>query len=228
MVGDGAGETEEVRKARGPDVATVEARNRGGRKSKATPVRTRITARRQPVISQVCDRQDRGRLLGDGRRCVHIVWNAVAHNAPSGMSRTGKAFAKRSANTALRTRKKLEKRIGKPPTSAEPPTRKDTGKCSASGELRTSKKSKNTGARTKTGFAASEPNGMPRTGTGSVASKPTFQIESRAHMAMLPRLKPKTFCDLVIEVAIVRPGSIQGDMVHAVKARSRWISRNFR
>ena len=42
----------------------------------------------------------------------------------------------------------------------------------------------------------------------------TFQIESRAQMAMLPRLKPRTFYDLVIEVAIVRPGPIQGDMVH--------------
>jgi error-prone DNA polymerase len=41
-----------------------------------------------------------------------------------------------------------------------------------------------------------------------------FQIESRAQMAMLPRMKPKTFYDLVIEVAIVRPGPIQGDMVH--------------
>ena len=41
-----------------------------------------------------------------------------------------------------------------------------------------------------------------------------FQIESRAQMAMLPRLKPKCFYDLVIEVAIVRPGPIQGDMVH--------------
>lgn len=41
-----------------------------------------------------------------------------------------------------------------------------------------------------------------------------FQIESRAQMAMLPRLKPTTFYDLVIEVAIVRPGPIQGDMVH--------------
>jgi error-prone DNA polymerase len=41
-----------------------------------------------------------------------------------------------------------------------------------------------------------------------------FQIESRAQMAMLPRLKPKTFYDLVIEVAIVRPGPIQGNMVH--------------
>ena len=42
----------------------------------------------------------------------------------------------------------------------------------------------------------------------------TFQIESRAQMSMLPRLKPATFYDLVIEVAIVRPGPIQGDMVH--------------
>lgn len=41
-----------------------------------------------------------------------------------------------------------------------------------------------------------------------------FQIESRAQQAMLPRLKPKKFYDLVIEVAIVRPGPIQGDMVH--------------
>ncbi|MDF2450683.1 MAG: error-prone polymerase [Bacteroidota bacterium] len=41
-----------------------------------------------------------------------------------------------------------------------------------------------------------------------------FQIESRAQMSMLPRLKPENFYDLVIEVAIVRPGPIQGDMVH--------------
>src|SRR5690554_3376747 len=41
-----------------------------------------------------------------------------------------------------------------------------------------------------------------------------FQIESRAQMSMLPRLRPKAFYDLVIEVAIVRPGPIQGDMVH--------------
>jgi len=41
-----------------------------------------------------------------------------------------------------------------------------------------------------------------------------FQIESRAQMALLPRLKPKTFYDLVIQVAIVRPGPIQGHMVH--------------
>lgn len=41
-----------------------------------------------------------------------------------------------------------------------------------------------------------------------------FQVESRAQMSMLPRLKPKTYYDLVIEVAIVRPGPIQGNMVH--------------
>ncbi|MDP9808081.1 error-prone DNA polymerase [Rhizobium tibeticum] len=42
----------------------------------------------------------------------------------------------------------------------------------------------------------------------------TFQVESRAQMSMLPRLKPRTFYDLVVQVAIVRPGPIQGDMVH--------------
>jgi DNA-directed DNA polymerase III PolC len=42
----------------------------------------------------------------------------------------------------------------------------------------------------------------------------TFQIESRAQMSLLPRLKPKNFYDLVIEVAIVRPGPIQGGMIH--------------
>ncbi len=41
-----------------------------------------------------------------------------------------------------------------------------------------------------------------------------FQIESRAQMSMLPRLRPRSFYDLVIEVAIVRPGPIQGNMVH--------------
>jgi error-prone DNA polymerase len=48
-----------------------------------------------------------------------------------------------------------------------------------------------------------------------------FQIESRAQMAMLPRLKPGTFYDLVIEVAIVRPGPIQGGMVHPYLRRRR-------
>ncbi len=48
-----------------------------------------------------------------------------------------------------------------------------------------------------------------------------FQIESRAQMSMLPRLKPACFYDLVIEVAIVRPGPIQGDMVHPYLRRRR-------
>ncbi len=48
-----------------------------------------------------------------------------------------------------------------------------------------------------------------------------FQIESRAQMAMLPRLKPVCFRDLVIQVAIVRPGPIQGDMVHPYLRRRR-------
>ena len=48
-----------------------------------------------------------------------------------------------------------------------------------------------------------------------------FQVESRAQMNMLPRLKPRTFYDLVIEVAIVRPGPIQGDMVHPVFAAAK-------
>ncbi len=48
-----------------------------------------------------------------------------------------------------------------------------------------------------------------------------FQVESRAQMAMLPRLKPACFYDLVIEVAIVRPGPIQGNMVHPYLKRRR-------
>jgi len=48
-----------------------------------------------------------------------------------------------------------------------------------------------------------------------------FQIESRAQMSMLPRLKPRKFYDLVIEVAIVRPGPIQGDMVHPYLRRRK-------
>jgi error-prone DNA polymerase len=48
-----------------------------------------------------------------------------------------------------------------------------------------------------------------------------FQIESRAQMAMLPRLKPQTYYDLVIEVAIVRPGPIQGGMVHPYLRRKQ-------
>ena len=50
-----------------------------------------------------------------------------------------------------------------------------------------------------------------------------FQIESRAQMSMLPRLKPKEFYDLVIEVAIVRPGPIQGGMVHPYLKRKQGL-----
>ncbi|OAS20132.1 error-prone DNA polymerase [Methylobacterium platani] len=50
-----------------------------------------------------------------------------------------------------------------------------------------------------------------------------FQIESRAQMAMLPRMQPKNLYDLTIEVAIVRPGPIQGDMVHPYLRRRRGI-----
>ncbi len=52
-----------------------------------------------------------------------------------------------------------------------------------------------------------------------------FQIESRAQMSMLPRLKPKEFYDLVIEVAIVRPGPIQGDMVHPYLRRRQGLEK---
>jgi error-prone DNA polymerase len=50
-----------------------------------------------------------------------------------------------------------------------------------------------------------------------------FQIESRAQMSMLPRLKPDCFYDLVIEIAIVRPGPIQGDMVHPYLRRKQGL-----
>ncbi|NNU81180.1 error-prone DNA polymerase [Halovulum dunhuangense] len=50
-----------------------------------------------------------------------------------------------------------------------------------------------------------------------------FQIESRAQMTMLPRLKPRCYYDLVIEVAIVRPGPIQGDMVHPYLRRRQGL-----
>src|SRR5688572_3944926 len=50
-----------------------------------------------------------------------------------------------------------------------------------------------------------------------------FQIESRAQMSMLPRLKPKEFYDLVIEIAIVRPGPIEGDMVHPYLRRKQGL-----
>lgn len=52
-----------------------------------------------------------------------------------------------------------------------------------------------------------------------------FQIESRAQMAMLPRLKPARFYDLVIEVAIVRPGPIQGEMVHPYLRRRQGLEK---
>ena len=69
-----------------------------------------------------------------------------------------------------------------------------------------------------------------------------FQIESRAQMSMLPRLRPRCFYDLVIQVAIVRPGPIQGDMVHPYlrrrqglepvnypsEASARWVCPSFR
>ncbi len=51
----------------------------------------------------------------------------------------------------------------------------------------------------------------------------TFQIESRAQMSMLPRMRPRTFYDLVIQVAIVRPGPIQGGMVHPYLKRRQGI-----
>ncbi len=52
-----------------------------------------------------------------------------------------------------------------------------------------------------------------------------FQVESRAQMSMLPRLKPKEFYDLVIQVAIVRPGPIQGDMVHPYLRRRQGVEQ---
>ena len=54
----------------------------------------------------------------------------------------------------------------------------------------------------------------------------TFQIESRAQMAMLPRMLPETFYDIAIQVAIVRPGPIQGDMVHPYLKRREQKRRN--
>jgi len=52
-----------------------------------------------------------------------------------------------------------------------------------------------------------------------------FQIESRAQMNMLPRLKPRTFFDLVVQVAIVRPGPIQGEMVHPYLRRRQGLEK---
>jgi len=54
-----------------------------------------------------------------------------------------------------------------------------------------------------------------------------FQVESRAQMSMLPRLRPEKFYDLVIEVAIVRPGPIQGDMVHTYLRRRDKIEKPY-
>ncbi|GBR27922.1 error-prone DNA polymerase [Gluconobacter japonicus] len=53
----------------------------------------------------------------------------------------------------------------------------------------------------------------------------TFQIESRAQMSMLPRLRPDTFYDLVVQVAIVRPGPIQGNMVHPYLRRREGLEK---
>ena len=52
-----------------------------------------------------------------------------------------------------------------------------------------------------------------------------FQIESRAQMSMLPRLRPRNYYDLVIQIAIVRPGPIQGDMVHPYLARRQGVEQ---
>jgi error-prone DNA polymerase len=52
-----------------------------------------------------------------------------------------------------------------------------------------------------------------------------FQVESRAQMNMLPRLGRASFYDLVIQVAIVRPGPIQGDMVHPYLRRREWLEK---
>jgi error-prone DNA polymerase len=52
-----------------------------------------------------------------------------------------------------------------------------------------------------------------------------FQIESRAQMSMLPRLKPRNFYDLVVQIAIVRPGPIQGDMVHPYLRRRAGLEK---
>src|SRR5690606_27385056 len=53
----------------------------------------------------------------------------------------------------------------------------------------------------------------------------TFQVESRAQMSMLPRMQPRVFYDLVIQVAIVRPGPIQGGMVHPYLRRRQELEK---
>ena len=50
-----------------------------------------------------------------------------------------------------------------------------------------------------------------------------FQVESRAQMSMLPRLKPRCYYDLVIQIAIIRPGPIQGGMVHPYLRRREGV-----
>ena len=52
-----------------------------------------------------------------------------------------------------------------------------------------------------------------------------FQVESRAQMSMLPRLRPRSYYDLVIQIALVRPGPIQGDMVHPYLRRRQGLER---
>ena len=71
------------------------------------------------------------------------------------------------------------------------------------------------------GIPAEDPGTYAMIQRGDVVG--VFQIESRAQMAMLPRLKPACFYDLVIEVAIVRPGPIQGDMIHPYLRRRRGL-----
>src|SRR5258708_3429685 len=61
---------------------------------------------------------------------------------------------------------------------------------------------------------------------GHADSIGVFQVESRAQMSMLPRLKPRTLFDLVIEVAIVRPGPIQGNMVHPYLRRRMGLEKD--
>ncbi|MFN3163789.1 MAG: error-prone DNA polymerase, partial [Pseudohongiellaceae bacterium] len=65
---------------------------------------------------------------------------------------------------------------------------------------------------TMQGIPAEDPNVYDMMGKADTVG--VFQIESRAQMSMLPRLKPRCYYDLVIQIAIVRPGPIQGDMVH--------------
>jgi hypothetical protein len=74
-----------------------------------------------------------------------------------------------------------------------------------------------TTGRTSTSYAAIPPRTLPTRRSTTCSAGPTlgvFQVESRAQMNFLPRMRPREFYDLVIEVAIVRPGPIQGGMVH--------------